>query len=310
MTAKHVFDWIETYNYSPIMNALYQQIRKVAAVDVNVLLLGETGTGKELAARSIHAQSHRKDKPFIAINCAALSDTLIESQLFGYKKGSFTDAIADHPGYFLSADGGTLFLDEIGELSLQSQVKILRVLQEYQVTALGTNETQTIDIRLICATHVNLPKAIIEQRFREDLYYRINTIDLKIPPLRDRGEEIIVLAQYFIEEFSKKNHLPIKSISSKAQSLLLNYPWPGNVRELQNTIAQAMIFSHSKIIKAQDLKIDANLKHIEVIPLAEAKDKFIKSYIQDVLDQCGGNRQRTAKALKVNVRTIFRYLEK
>ena len=301
---------VHMHYQSAVMNELECNIDKVASVDVSILLLGETGTGKELTARKIHARSQRRDQAFIAINCATLPEHLVESLLFGHRKGSFTDATEDHMGYFVSADGGTLFLDEIAELSLQAQVKILRVLQEHQVTAVGTHQAQDINIRLICATHVNLEQAIQQKKFRQDLYYRINTIELRIPPLRQRKEDILLLAEEFIQDYNKENETEYKPLTSAAKKLLLEYYWPGNVRELQSTMTTAILFSQSDKISAHDLKLHSRIPHHQLLPLEVAKEQFIHSYIQEALQLHSGNRQKTAEALKVSVRTIFRYLQR
>lgn len=234
------------------MEKVFDLILKCAEVDSNVLILGETGVGKEMAAKSIHSLSKRKDRPFVAVNCGALPDALLESELFGHVKGAFTGAISDRPGLFREASGGTLFLDEIGDVSSQMQVKLLRVLQEKEVRPLGDSRKYAVDIRVITATNKDLDHLIRQERFRSDLYYRIVVIPITLPPLRHRADDILLLARHFIEKYDKNNHGPLKNISHAAQKLLSRYSWPGNIRELENSIEYAIAMSRSDTLRSTD----------------------------------------------------------
>jgi transcriptional regulator with GAF, ATPase, and Fis domain len=293
-----------------VMQSVFERIERVAPLGVNVLILGETGTGKELIARELHRRSPRSKAPFLAINCGALPEGLMESELFGHKKGAFTGAIEDKEGCFMNANTGTLFLDEIGEMPYQLQVKLLRVLQEKEVTKVGDHKARPIDVRLVCATHVNLQDAIKEGKFREDLYYRIHVVSIDVPPLRSRDEDVILIAKYLITRFAKLYERPIKPLSNDAILALRKYSWPGNIRELENRISQALILSDENEITANDLGLIEEFVSDEILPLAEAKERFQKRYIDHVLTLNHGNRTKTAKDLEVDPRTIFRHLEK
>ncbi|GIX42357.1 MAG: sigma-54-dependent Fis family transcriptional regulator [Leptospiraceae bacterium] len=238
---------------SPKMIHLFEQIQLIADSKSSVLLIGESGTGKELIASAIHYNSSRKEMPFIKINCAAIPETLLESELFGYKKGAFTGATSDKKGKFEIADGGTIFLDEIGEMDLSLQAKLLRVLQEKEIEPIG-GKTKKVDIRIIAATNANLEELIQQKRFRPDLYYRLNVIRLEIPPLRERKEDILLLTKYFIEKYAKENEKEIHSITPEAIKLLESYDWPGNVRELENLIERAVVLNQSGILDVKDFK--------------------------------------------------------
>lgn len=226
---------------SPVMKEIYERIHKVAPTAATVLIHGETGTGKELVARAIHNGSPRKDKPLISVNCAAIPETLIESELFGHEKGAFTGATSEREGLVAAADGGTLFLDEIGELPLDAQARLLRVLQEGEVRPIGSVESRKVDVRLIAATHRDLAKLAQENRFREDLYYRINVIQLTLPPLRERGPDILALAEHMLERYCKQFNKPLLQLSPEAIKAITTYNWPGNVREMENAIQRAVI---------------------------------------------------------------------
>ena len=295
---------------SPVMRSVFDKVNKITSLNINVLLLGETGTGKEIIARELHLRSTRKDQPFVAINCGAIPETLMESELFGHVKGSFTGAIANKEGCFMSAHGGTLFLDEIGEMPPHLQVKLLRVLEERTITPVGGNTAQPIDIRLICATHVNLREAVAHQTFRQDLYYRINAITIDLPPLRTRERDVILIARYLIQRFSKQYERPLKPLSKEAEIALMKYSWPGNIRELENRISHALIFSEQSELTSADLNLNPELLSNQVLPLNEAKEQFVKEYIERALHLNEGNRSQTAKDLGVDPRTIYRYLEK
>jgi PAS domain S-box-containing protein len=237
---------------SPAMQNVFDLIVRCAEVDSNVLILGETGVGKEVTAMSIHNMSQRKDKPFVAVNCGALPDSLLESEFFGHVKGAFTGAISDRPGLFREASGGTLFLDEIGDISSQMQVKLLRALQEKEIRPLGDSRKYKVDVRIITATNKDLAQLMHQERFRTDLYYRIAVIPIVIPPLRERPDDILILARHFIEKCSKKSNNPLKNLSHKSQELLMRYAWPGNIRELENSIEYALAMSKSETLRSTD----------------------------------------------------------
>ncbi len=292
------------------MQNVFERIERVAPLSVNVLILGETGTGKELIARELHRRSSRAKNPFIAINCGALPENLMESELFGHKKGAFTGAIEDKDGCFMAAHQGTLFLDEIGEMPYQLQVKLLRVLQEKEVTRVGDHKPRPVDVRLLCATHVNLQEAIKEGKFREDLYYRIHVVSIDVPPLRSRDEDVVLIAKYMIDRFAKLYERPVKSLSNDAILAIRKYSWPGNIRELENRISQGLILCDGDELTADDLGLIEEFVADEILPLAEAKERFQRRYIDHVLALNQGNRTKTAKDLEVDPRTIFRHLEK
>jgi sigma-54-specific transcriptional regulator len=245
----------------PKSQKLRSLIERVAPSDATVLIIGDTGTGKELVARHLHDLSARKNGPFAAINCGAFSETLVESELFGYEKGSFTGAVASKEGWFESADGGTLFLDEIGDLPLSTQVKLLRVLQEREIVRIGSRKPVKIDVRLIAATNVNLEDAVRAGRFREDLYYRIKVVPIDLPPLRERPGDILPLVQYFLRVYKTKLHTDSAELTQSAINALLSYPWPGNIRELENTIHRALLVATGNVIHPKDL-------HLTYLPIS------------------------------------------
>src|SRR4029078_13575785 len=243
----------ELLGNSEVMQEIFYKIEKIAPTDANILILGENGTGKDLIARAIHQQSLRSDKAYVKVDVGALTESLFESELFGHKKGSFTDAREDRMGRFESANGGTLFLDEIGNISLHQQARLLTVLQNRQITRIGSNEPISIDIRLICATNVPLSELANENRFRKDLIYRINTVEITVPPLRRRGDDILLLAKHFAKLYSNKYLKPAIGFDDAALQKLLQYHYPGNVRELQYTIERAIIMSDGEVLHPQDL---------------------------------------------------------
>jgi DNA-binding NtrC family response regulator len=294
----------------PSMRAVFARIEKVANTTVNILIRGQTGTGKELIAREIHRRSACGDGPFIAINCGALPSTLMESAMFGHKRGAFTGAIADKIGCFQAANGGTLFLDEIGEMPNELQVKLLRAIQERVVSRLGSTRLEPVDIRLLTATHVDLENAIGVGRFREDLYYRINVVTIELPPLKDRGEDVLLLARHFLAKLVEEYERPITGFSRDAVSAIQRHGWPGNIRELQNRIRKAVILSDATLVCSEELELTASQVIERVLPLAVAKEDFQRQYIDRVLAINGGNRTKTARELGVDPRTIFRHLEK
>lgn len=294
---------------SEAMRDVFNKIEKVSNVDIPVLIQGETGTGKELVAQEIHNKSNRKDGPFVVINCGAIPKDLLESELFGHVKGAFTGAISNKVGKFKAADGGTLFLDEIGDMPLELQVKILRVLEEHKVVPVGDTKTQDIDIRVIAATNKPLDEATREGSFREDLFYRLNVITIWLPPLRERGDDVGLIAKYFLNRYTNEYDRKLKGFSQRAMASISKHPWKGNVRELENRIRKAVILADTKLIEPEDLDLDPN-EIAPIKPLAIAREEFQISYIQEALRRNNNNRTKAAQALDVDPRTIFRYLEK
>jgi transcriptional regulator with GAF, ATPase, and Fis domain len=293
----------------PPMREVFQLIRRVAPRDLSLLILGETGTGKELVAREIHRLSNRRDKAFIAINCGAIPENLLESELFGHRKGSFTGALGDKMGKIEAAHGGTLFLDEIGEMPMNLQVKLLRVLQERMIERIGDIEPRPVDIRVVSATNKDLAELIRDGRFREDLYYRLNEMTLPLPALRDRGDDIAVLAQYFLNVYREQYGAKPRGFTNQALLALKNHAWPGNVRELENRLKKAVIMSDRALLNPDDLGLQEGQKR-EIKPLAEAEEDFKVDYIRRALDLNNWNKAQTARDLGVDARTIFRYIEK
>jgi transcriptional regulator with GAF, ATPase, and Fis domain len=291
------------------MKDVYKRIDKIALTDISVLITGETGTGKELIAREIHRHSPRAKGPFITINCGAIPENLLESELFGHVKGAFTGAVATRPGKFQAAIGGTLFLDEIGEMPLQLQVKLLRALQEKVVYKVGENRGEPVDIRVVAATNKILEDEVKKNTFREDLYYRLNVVTLKLPPLRERGDDVIVLGKFFLQKYSKEFGSKVKGFTPAATVAMKKYAWPGNIRELENRLKKAVVLADKPLLGADDL--DLKPENLEpIMPLLQAKEEFQKRYINEVLARNNGNRTKTAKDLGVDPRTIFRHLEK
>ena len=305
----------ELVGESPAMQKLYDQLERIRDTDASILITGESGTGKELVARSIHHHGPRRDCPFVTINCGALPEALIESELFGHAKGAFTDAKTGRRGLFAEADGGTLFLDEIGELTLPMQVKLLRALEERRARPVGSNQDFHFDVHLVSATNRDLETAIEEGRFREDLYYRINVIQLELPPLRARGTDILLLAEQFLKQFAQRSGKPIQGIAENAAAKLLSYDWPGNVRELRNVIERAVALARFDTITIEDLpeKIvqfrDDRLEIVgtdpsELISLEEVE----RRYIQFVLKAVGENKSLAARILGLDRTTLYRKL--
>ena len=295
---------------SSTMMSVFERVERVADTRVNVLIQGETGTGKELIARELHLRSERASGPFIAINCGAIPHELIESELFGHVRGAFTDAVYQKEGCIRAAHGGTLFLDELGEMPLSSQSKLLRVIQEREVQPVGSHQRHPVDIRLICATQVRLAEAVEAGRFREDLFYRVNTVALDLPPLRQRGQDVILITRYLIQRFCDRYEIEFKSLTDDALEAIQQYSWPGNIRELENRVSQAVILSDGEQISAQDLQLTPERLEMELKPLAEAKEAFVQDYIERALSIHQGNRTRAALQLGVDPRTIFRLLRK
>ncbi|MBJ43220.1 MAG: Fis family transcriptional regulator [Planctomycetaceae bacterium] len=300
---------------SPAMQRLYDELPRVAASDASVLITGESGTGKELVARSLHHQSSRKDAPFVAVNCAAFPDTLLESELFGHVKGAFTDAAKDRKGLFLQAQGGTLFLDEIGEMPVEMQPKLLRALEESQIRPVGGDQEIGFDVRLVAATNRDLETAVDEGRFREDLFFRVNVIQLALPPLRARGTDTLLLAREFLSRFATRAAKNVEDLSDPVAERLLNYSWPGNVRELRNVIERAVALTrHDKLVvddlpeKIQNFRSSqvfiGGQDPSELVPLEEIE----RRYILHVLDAADGNKTVASRILGLDRKTLYRKL--
>lgn len=296
---------------SPGMQTVFNTIKKVAATDANVLILGENGTGKELVARALHRNSLRKDEPFISVDLGALSESLFESELFGHVKGAFTDAKADRPGRFEMANGGTLFLDEIGNLSLPLQAKLLTVLERREVTRVGANKPKPIDIRLICATNMNLKQMASEDNYRQDLIYRINTVEVELPPLRERPEDIPVLAEHFLKIYSKKYKKKVNKPTSKVIKKLTSYPWPGNVREFQHIVERTVIMSESANLEESDFQLSSVQVSSEGFEFDSYNlEEIEKHIIEKVLRMNRGNVSKAAADLGLTRTSLYRRLEK
>jgi DNA-binding NtrC family response regulator len=299
---------------TPQMFQVYKTIAKVADTKSTVLLCGERGTGKELIARSIHYNSQRSNRPFIPVDCASLVETLIESELFGHVRGAFTGASSAKRGLFEESDGGTLFLDEVGNLSLPMQSKLLRFLQEHEIKRVGGTESIKVDVRVIAATNQPLEPLVKSGKFREDLFDRLNVITITLPPLRERNEDVPLLASHFLQKFSEENHKTISHISPEALEILHQYSWPGNVRELEHTIERAVIFSTHPIILPEDLpkKMSEEIKGSE-IPMHEkplSLKELEKKYILKVLQETRGNKKKASEILGIDRATLYRILEK
>lgn len=311
----------EKYAYGGIvansskMQDVLEKVKVVAETASTVLITGESGTGKELIANALHYNSSRKDNPFIKVSCAALPETLLEAELFGYEKGAFTGALKQKKGRFELAHTGTLFLDEIGEVSPAIQVKLLRALQERQFERLGGTETLSVDVRIICATQRDLKNEVKQGAFREDLYYRLNVVPVHIPPLRERREDILLIANGFVKKFAAKNNKPIDGISAEAEEMLLNYPFPGNVRELEHAIERAVILGNGKKIKPADLPEDIRNFYKEGLKtaikisysesLTKAIGEFEKEYILRAIEGTNGNKTLAAERLGISRKTLW-----
>jgi Nif-specific regulatory protein len=302
------YDYANMIGSSGGMKQVYEQIAQVAGANTTVLIRGESGTGKELIAHALHYNSPRAKKPFVKVSCAALPETLIESELFGYEKGAFTGAQARKPGRLELAEGGTMFLDEIGDLNITTQIKLLRVLQSREYERLGSTETIKINVRLITATNKDLEKAIADGTFREDLYYRLNVFAIFVPPLRERKPDIMALADFFLEKYTKEHYKNIRRISTPAIDMLMSYHWPGNVRELENAMERAVLLCDGNVIYGHHLP--PTLQTAEAsgtavrVSLAEAIASYEKDLIQDVLKLTRGNRRKAARHLNTTERII------
>ncbi len=297
---------------SDVMQSLFHKIRKIAPTDANILILGENGTGKDLIAAEIHRLSYRSKEAYVKVDVGALTDTLFESELFGHKRGAFTDAREDRPGRFEVANKGTIFLDEIGNISLVQQAKLLSVLQNRTVTRLGSNETRPVDIRLLCATNVPLQVLADESHFRKDLIYRINTVEVQVPPLRDRQGDIVLLARHFAGVYARKYLKPVPEFDRKAIAKLNGYAFPGNVRELQYSIERAIIMADSNILTDQDI-IFSPIEQQSGIDLKEQDNNLLeleKNTILKVLEQHNGNISKAARELGITRTALYRRLDK
>ncbi|MCH8232723.1 MAG: sigma-54-dependent Fis family transcriptional regulator [Bacteroidetes bacterium] len=296
---------------SESMQHVYNLIDKVAKTDANILILGENGTGKELVARAIHQRSLRKDKVFVSVDMGAITETLFESELFGHTKGAFTDAREDRVGRFEIANGGTLFLDEIGNLGLPLQSKLLASLQNRQVTRIGSNKPIQVDIRLICATNMPVHDMVAENTFRQDLLYRINTVEITIPPLRDRVKDIPLLAEHFVQMYAGKYRKSISKIDKSAIEILQHYNWPGNIRELQHAIERAIIMCENELLTMDDFFfLTLKTTHEDTLPLNFNLEEIEKNVIQKAINKHSGNISKAAKELGLTRASLYRRLEK
>jgi DNA-binding NtrC family response regulator len=294
------------------MVRIYQHVAQIATTPTTVLITGESGTGKELVARAIHHQSPRRTQPFVAVNVAAIPDTLIESELFGHEKGAFTGAVARKLGKFELAQGGTVFLDEIGSLRLDLQSKLLRVLQEREIERVGGLRPIPVDVRVLAATNVNLRLAVRQRAFREDLYYRLAVVPIHVPPLRERRDDIPLLVEHFITKIGRECHRDVRGISAGALDTLVGYDWPGNVRELENVIHRAVVLARGPVLQLQDFPLDvampetgSRLAEDTGLPLAAARDQFERQYVLRVLEQVSWNVSRAARLLGVHRNTVL-----
>jgi len=311
------FDRSRIIGRSPAMAKLLDTVSQVAPSEATVLITGESGTGKELIAAAIHFNSSRRDGPFVQLNCAAITETLLESELFGHEKGAFTGAERRREGRFHQADGGSLFLDEVSEMPLSMQVKLLRVLQEREFTRVGGDAPVRVDVRLIAATNRHLPDLLAAGKFREDLYYRLNVVGLSVPPLRERREDIPLLVQHFLETFAQRNRKPIKGVTPQAMDGLIRRSWPGNVRELMNAVERAVVLARTDYLPAEDFALlpseEAPREQPVLSPAAAAEslalDEIEKTTILRALESAGGNKSETARRLGITRRTLHKKLK-
>ncbi len=300
---------------SPAMQRIFDTLAQISPTDATVLIQGESGSGKELVARAIHHNSRRKNRRLVALNCAALSESILESELFGHEKGSFTGAAADRLGRFEYASGGTLFLDEVGDMPMSTQIKLLRVIETREITRVGANEPIPVDVRIVTATHQDLARLVAEKRFREDLYFRLNVVRIDVPPLRDRASDIPLLADTFVREFAQKHGKPVTGLTPEAHRILARYRWPGNVRELKNCVESMVVVSRGGVLDARD--IPASIAGAEPAP-AQSLDSLMGRPLEDVeremiqrtLQAVNGNREEAARALGIGERTLYRKLDK
>jgi len=295
---------------SAIMDSLLRQTKQVAQSDFSLLIHSASGTGKELLAKAIHQASNRHDKPFTAINCAAIPEQLLESELFGHVKGAFTGAGKNHIGLFQASQGGTLFLDEIGDMPMSFQVKLLRALQEKEIRPVGSTESIKIDVRIISATHKNLQQAIIDKTFREDLYYRLNVVELELPLLSERREDIPLLAQHFLSQVETEPDNKVKAFSAEAMELLISAPWPGNIRQLQNVVEQSVALSPGLLINASLVRSALREESSKLPSFQEARDQFERDYLANLLKMTAGNVSQAARIAQRNRTEFYKLLNR
>jgi two-component system response regulator PilR (NtrC family) len=308
------YDFENIVGKSVAIRKVYEMIQTVAETDTTILITGKSGTGKELVARALHYSSKRRNKPLITVNCGTITENLIESELFGHKKGSFTGAISDKEGLIKAADGGTLFLDEISELPLQLQVKLLRVLQEKEYTPVGSTAAIQVNVRFIASTNRELKEEVIAGRFREDLYYRLNIVEIKLPSLKEREEDITLLADHFLNKYRREMNKNIKGIDPEAMRAIIAYEWKGEIRELENTLERAVIFCKDEFITLKDLPQTFNSKtgttdFSKMGSLEDSVRKFEKDYIYKALENNNFDKEKTADLLKVGLSTLYRKLK-
>ena len=309
----------EILGRSPAITSMLSMIRTVAPTEATVLITGESGTGKELVARALHAQSLRKDEPLVTVNCAALAETLLESELFGHEKGAFTGADKRREGRLKQADRGTLFLDEIGELPIGVQAKLLRALQQGEIQRVGSDKSEHVDVRVIAATNRDLRKEVEERRFREDLYFRLNVISLEVPPLRQRKEDIPLLAAHFLSHYAERNHKNVKGFSAQCMDMLLHYDWPGNVRELQNAVERAVILCTGEYVTGPELPVNIAKLAAEAMPKSSEVSSSLaglpleeveRRAIEETLRETGDNKSAAARKLGITRATLHKKLRK
>ena len=309
----------EILGRSPAITSMLSMIRTVAPTEATVLITGESGTGKELVARALHAQSLRKDEPLVTVNCAALAETLLESELFGHEKGAFTGADKRREGRFKQADRGTLFLDEIGEMPIGVQAKLLRALQQGEIQRVGSDKSEHVDVRVIAATNRDLRKEVEERRFREDPYFRLNVISLEVPPLRLRKEDIPLLAAHFLSHYAERNHKNVKGFSAQCMDMLLHYDWPGNVRELQNAVERAVILCTGEYVTGPELPVNIAKLAAEAMPKSSEVSSSLaglpleeveRRAIEETLRETGDNKSAAARKLGITRATLHKKLRK
>lgn len=296
---------------SPVMRDVYKMVQRVSQSTTNVLITGKSGTGKELVARAIHANSDRSDKPFIPINCGAIPDNLFESELFGYKKGAFTSANTDKDGVFKTANNGTLFLDEVAEIPLHVQVKLLRAIEAKEIKPLGTNVTINIDVRLVAATNKILIEEVENGNFREDLYYRLNIVELKLPSLSERKEDIPLLVKHFIDKYNRELKRNLKGVDNETMKTLMHYKWKGQVRELENVIERAVLLCDNEFITLEDLPPSTHQDIDDYYPddLKEATRNFERQHISAILRRCDSDKKRASDLLNIGLSSLYRKIE-
>ena len=307
---KRDFHFRDMLSKNPAMHRVFDLSRSAAKSQSTILILGESGTGKELLARAIHAESPRQGAPFVAVSCAALTETLLESELFGHEKGSFTGAVARRKGRFEQAHGGTLFLDEIGDISAKLQLDLLRVLEERKVTRVGGTEAVDVDVRIIAATNRDLRKAAADGQFREDLYYRLNVIPITLPPLRERREDIPLLIEHFLEHLSVETDRRVDGVSAEALAALMRHDWPGNVRELRNVLERGMVIAKDKLVQPDDLGLSGNGIRPDAFDPSLSLDEVERRHITAVLHHTGGNVTQAARTLAIDRVTLYNKIRK